>query len=165
MNLNPLILFRALFGVKKCSTLAQLRAYIKPGDLAGLWNWIDWWIPYRDDKGAADEFRPVEEVIHRAAHGRGDDCDGIHLVPYAVIKDWPGWGVWLVVVSKPKPPQHLICIFERPDGVKGFINYGVYPCPGAKSWSEVLETVPGDWTEAVWVDEKGEELPKAGWKK
>lgn len=158
-------LFRAIFKVKKCKTLAELRAYIKPGDLAGLWNWLDWWIPYRPDKGPADSFRPVEKVLHRAANGRGDDCEGFHAVAQAVISSWQGWDAGLVVLTRPKPPYHALCVFIRPDGVRGIINYTVHLFPDAKGWSEIFETVPGGWTGAYWVDAKGDALPTAGWRK
>lgn len=173
---------RKLFGVKKCATVAELVAYVPVGDLKFLWNWIDWWIPYRKDKAAPDDFRPVEQVLHRAAFGRGDDCEGIHGPAYKVISSekWKaaGWKTGLAVLCKTgSPAGHAICTFIMPDGRKGYINYGVFifPSPplvvdGAKTmnraaeWGEVFKTVAGNWTEAWWVDEKGYPLPIAGWR-
>lgn len=160
---------RKLFGVSKCSTKEELIAYIPVGDLAALWNWTDWWVPYRPDKGPADNFRPIEEILHRAANGRGDDCEGIHMVPFTVVDSprWKakGWKAGLAVLWRPNPPAHAIFTFEKPDGCKGYINYGVHVFPRTASWSEVFESIPGGWTEAWWVDVKGNRLPRAGWKR
>ena len=156
---------RKLFGVKKCATLDDLIAYIPVGDLAALWNWIDWWIPYKKDKDLSENWLPAAEVVRRAAKGIGDDCEGIHGVAFAVINSpkWQakGWEAQLAVLDRPEPPRHAICTFVRPDGIKGYVNYGVHLFPGA-SWVKVFESMPGGWTDAWWVDEQGHRLPRVG---
>lgn len=172
---------RKLFGVKKCATLAELVDYVPVGDLKFLCNWLDWWIPWRKDKAAPDNFRPVEQVLHRAAFGRGDDCEGTHATAYKVMSSekWKaaGWKAALVALDKSDSPGHAICIFIMPDGRKGYINYkpfifpspplvvnGVHTMHRAAEWGEVFKTVAGNWTQARWVNEEGHLLPIAGWK-
>lgn len=114
-------LFKKLMGLKDCSTLEDLCAYIKPYNYAGLAYWISQTIWYtKDVDEKTDGWRPTAEVLKT----RKGDCEELATVPRDVIRTWPGCSAGVMVVFFPKPqPSHAICFWwDRNHHTKGFIN-------------------------------------------
>lgn len=152
--------FRKLTGTKYCENIDALIAYIPVGKLYRLSHWIDQCIEWKKDQFPKDEWKAVNITIYE---GKGD-CEDRALVAYKVISTWKGWTAQLLCVYPMDVMQvgHAVCCFERPDGKRGYLDYGVFLFDKGTDWSPIAKSVRSWVYSAIWSDEKGyviEQLP------
>lgn len=153
-----------LFGLKKCSSLKELKAHIKAGKVGDLADWIEWRIPYVSDNPYYDEeYKDADRTIR---DGKGD-CEDKAIVAWEVIRSWPLWNAWLVRLERDDKTHpygvaaHAACIYEAPDGTKGIIEGRAHNFSKDTDWCIIFRTF--GWHRAWWTDEHGNKENRAGW--
>jgi hypothetical protein len=77
-----------------------------------------------------------------------------------VMKAWPKWESRVLAVYPEKGTGHAVCAFERPDGMRGFMDDSGVHIIGRAPWEKIAYDVhlsqPKKW--ACWCDVKGKIL-------
>ncbi len=135
--------FRWISGTRKCRNLAELCAYIEPGDYDHLAHWISQRIWYKPDRKPRDSWEPADKVIKRGSC----DCEEKAVIAAGVINTWPGCKAGTLAIIQPDAANnHAVCVFGDKDG-PGYIDDSIvkrFP-PG----TELSEMVRGSWPAAL----------------
>lgn len=144
--------FRWLSGTKKCRNMAELCAYIRPGDYDRLAHWISQRIWYKADTKPRDGWEPADEVIKRGSC----DCEEKAVIAAGVINTWPGCRAGALALIYPDVScNHAVCVFRDTAGPGYIDDCKVARFPPGTGLSEIVRN---NWPGAVdfyFCDEHG----------
>jgi hypothetical protein len=152
------LFFRKLTGTKPCRNILELTKYIKPGDVYGLQHWVMQCVWYKSDVNQADEWEDPDTVLKREPPT--SDCEEKAAIPYTVIKTWKDWKPMILCVYPREGAGHAVCVFERPDMVKGYMDDSGVHLFERMYWHEIARRI-APWVDtARWADVKGRTIGK-----
>lgn len=155
-------LLRRLLGIPKLKNIEELRRYIKPGDVNGLANWIEWRIPYAYDRLPGDDWKSANKSIEDG----GGDCEDKAVVAWEVISTWIGWDARLFIMTRPNPAKgekgidaHAVCGATNLLTGERYAVEGTrpYAYPNRAAWGWIFADI-GHWERHWEVNSKGEIL-------
>lgn len=120
----------ATAGTKYKGSLKELIEYLPVGDLTVLTFWINKFIPYKYDTDAAGNYDALQNYngADLTIRMRCGDCESKAAIFVEVIRAWPGWDSYHILLEYDCPPYHDIGFFVAPDGSSGFfegvVKYG-----------------------------------------
>lgn len=93
-------------GNRNCNSVAELIAYVKPGDLSRLQYWVAQHIWYEADTKPSDNWQDLDLVMRE----KQSNCQEQAAIMAEVIKTWSGWSADIVHLYYSNPDDnHAIC--------------------------------------------------------
>jgi hypothetical protein len=108
----------------KKPTLEAIRAYLPVGILEHLLAYQQKHLPYKPDtdKLGLDNFNGAALTVMSG----GGDCESLAAFFKEIIIWWKGWNAEHICMAYTNGRAHDICMFQRSDGVTGWIDGKIY---------------------------------------